>query len=427
MSLQTPVKLDLTAIRADFPILKQSLHGEKLIYLDNAATTQKPQCVIDALVRYYSEQNANVHRGVHSLSQQATEAFEAVREQVAAFINAPTSRSVIFTRGTTEAVNLIAYAWGEANIQAGDVIVTSIMEHHSNLVPWQRLAQKQGAELRLIPIHDDGTLDLEAAAALIDQRTRLVAITQMSNVLGTLNDIPALVKMAHAVGAKIFVDGAQSVPHLPVDVQALDCDFLAFSAHKMAGPTGIGVLWGREEILAEMPPFHGGGAMIKEVFDTHSTWGELPYRLEAGTPHIEGVIGLGAALDYLNQLGMDNLHRYETELTAYALEKLALLEDIQIYGPLDAEQRGGILSFNLAGIHPTDLGALLDQQGIAIRTGHHCCQPLMRRFGVTGMARASLYVYNTRAEIDALISGIERAQRIFARARQREASARTST
>jgi len=413
---EAPVELDLEAIRADFPILKQRVNGEPLIYLDNAATTQKPQVVIDSLVRYYSEQNANVHRGVHTLSQQATDAFEAVREQVASFINAPTSRSVIFTRGTTEAVNLVAYAWGEAEIQAGDVIVSSLMEHHSNLVPWQRLAQKQGAELRLIPLSDDGQLDLEAAASLIDSRTKLVAITQMSNVLGTLNAIPTLAKMAHAVGAKLFVDGAQSVPHLPVDVQALDCDFLAFSAHKMAGPTGIGVLWGREEILAAMPPFHGGGAMIKEVFETYSTFGDLPYRFEAGTPHIEGVLGLGAALGYLQNLGMDKLHRYETELTGYALEQLQKIEGLQIYGPLKAEQRGGILAFNLAGIHPTDLGALLDQQGIAIRTGHHCCQPLMRRFGVTGMARASLYLYNTRSEIDALISGIQRAQRIFARA-----------
>jgi len=413
---EAPVQLDLEAIRADFPILKQQVNGEPLIYLDNAATTHKPQVVIDSLVRYYSAQNANVHRGVHTLSQQATDAFEAVREQVAGFINAPTSRSVIFTRGTTEAVNLVAYAWGEAEIKAGDVIVSSLMEHHSNLVPWQRLAQKQGAELRLIPLTEDGQLDLEAAARLIDSRTKLVALTQMSNVLGTLNDIPALAQMAHAVGAKLFVDGAQSVPHLPVDVQALDCDFLAFSAHKMAGPTGIGVLWGREEILAAMQPFHGGGAMIKEVFETYSTFGDLPYRFEAGTPHIEGVLGLGAALDYLQNLGMDTLHRYETELTAYALEQLQKIEGLQIYGPLKAEQRGGILAFNLAGIHPTDLGALLDQQGIAIRTGHHCCQPLMRHFGVTGMARASLYLYNTRSEVDALISGIQRAQRIFARA-----------
>lgn len=413
---EAPVELNLDAIRADFPILKQQVNGEPLIYLDNAATTQKPQAVIEAIVHYYSAQNANVHRGVHTLSQQATDAFEAVREQAAAFINAPTSRSVIFTRGTTEAVNLVAYAWGEAEIQAGDVIVSSVMEHHSNLVPWQRLAQKQGAELRLIPLSDDGQLDLAAAAQLLDSRTKLVAITQMSNVLGTLNDIPTLAKMAHAVGAKIFVDGAQSVPHLPVDVQALDCDFLAFSAHKMAGPTGIGILWGREEILAAMQPFHGGGAMIKEVFETHSTFGDLPYRLEAGTPHIEGVIGLGAALHYLQNLGMDNLHRHETALTAYALAELQKVEGLQIYGPLKAEQRGGILAFNLEGIHPTDLGALLDQQGIAIRTGHHCCQPLMRRFGVTGMARASVYLYNTRSEIDALLSGIQRAQRIFARA-----------
>jgi cysteine desulfurase / selenocysteine lyase len=408
--------LNIERIREDFPILKQTINGEPLVYLDNAATTQKPQAVINAIVNYYSAQNANVHRGVHSLSQKATDAFEAVREQVARFINAPDTCSVIFTRGTTEAVNLVAYAWGEAEIKAGDVIVTSLMEHHSNLVPWQRLAQKQGAELRLIPLTDEGLLDMDAAAKLIDERTKLVAITQMSNVLGTINNIPTLAHLAHRVGAKLFVDAAQSVPHMPVDVQALNCDFLAFSAHKMAGPTGIGVLWGREEILAEMTPFHGGGAMIKEVFETHSTWGELPYRLEAGTPHIEGVIGLGAAIGYLEELGMQQIHEYEQMLTTYALEQLKQIEGLQIYGPLDASVRGGILAFNLDGIHPTDLGALLDQQGIAIRTGHHCCQPLMRRFGVSGMARASFYVYNTLAEVDALMASIKRAQRIFARA-----------
>lgn len=410
--------LNVKRIRADFPILEQQIQGAPLIYLDNAATTQKPKAVIDALVRFYTHQNANVHRGIHTLSQQATEAFEAVRSQVAHFIHAPDSRSVIFTRGTTESINLLAYSWGEAQIQAGDVIVCSQMEHHSNLVPWQRLAQKKNAQLRLIPVTETGLLDMQAAARLIDSRTKLVTVTQMSNVLGTLNDVQLLGQMAHAVGALIMVDGAQSVPHMPVDVQQLDCDFLAFSAHKMAGPTGLGVLWGRAEILAEMEPFHGGGAMIKEVFDTYSTWGDLPYRFEAGTPHIEGILGLGATLEYLEALGMSALHEYETMLTAYALEQLQQVEGLQIYGPLDAALRGGIVSFNLEGIHSADLGALLDQQGIAIRTGHHCCQPLMRRYGVQGMARASFYVYNTLAEIDALVAGILRTQRIFAKARK---------
>jgi len=412
------VTLNIERIREDFPILKQTVNGEPLIYLDNAATTQKPQAVIDALVHYYSTQNANVHRGIHTLSQQATDAFEAVREQTARFINAPSARSVIFTRGTTESVNLISYSWGESNLQPGDVIVTSQMEHHSNFVPWQRLAEKKGAELRLIPVTETGLLDLEAAAQLIDHRTKIVAVTQMSNVLGTLNDVQALARLAHAQGALIFVDGAQSVPHLPVDVQALDCDFLAFSAHKMAGPTGIGVLWGREEILAQMEPFHGGGAMIKEVFESHSTWGDLPYRFEAGTPHIEGVLGLGATLTYLTTLGMEKIHAYETLLTSYALEGLAKIEGLKLYGPQDAAQRGGILSFNLEQIHPADVGSLLDQQGIAIRTGHHCCQPLMRRFEVNGMARASFYFYNTLSEIDALLAGLQRVQRIFAKARK---------
>lgn len=410
--------LNIEKIRGDFPILNQRIQGCPLIYLDNAATTQKPQAVIDALVRYYTYQNANVHRGIHTLSQQATEAFEMVRSQVAQFIHAPEARSIIFTRGTTESINLLAYTWGEAQIQAGDVIVCSQMEHHSNLVPWQRLAQKKNAQLRLIPISETGTLDMDVAAQLIDTRTKLVAVTHMSNVLGTLNDVKALAQMAHAVGALILVDGAQSVPHLPVDVQQLDCDFLAFSAHKMVGPTGVGVLWGRANILAEMEPFHGGGAMIKEVFDTYSTWEELPYRFEAGTPHIEGVLGLGAALDYLKALGMSALHEHETMLTAYALEQLRQVDGLKIYGPLDAVQRGGIVSFNVEGIHPTDLGALLDQQGIAIRTGHHCCQPLMRHYGVQGMARASFYVYNTLAEIDALVAAIRRVQRIFAKARK---------
>lgn len=408
--------LNVEHLRADFPILNQEVKDHPLVYFDNAATTQKPQAVIDALVNYYQRDNANVHRGVHTLSQRATDQYEEARRVVQRFIHAPTDSSVLFTRGTTEAMNLVAFSWGMENVQPGDRIVATQMEHHSNLVPWQRLAAATGAEIVLIPVTEDGLLDMAAAAELITAQTRLVAVAHMSNTLGTVNDIPALVALARQAGAVIVVDGAQSAPHLPVDVQALDVDFYAFSGHKLVGPTGIGVLYGKPALLEAMDPYQSGGSMIKEVFDTYSTWGDLPYRFEAGTPHIEGVIGLAAAINYLQAIGMEAIWEHEQLLTTYALDQLKDIDGIRLYGPTDVTQRGGIVSFNIAGIHPQDIGAMLDEQGIAIRTGHHCCQPLMRRYGVPGTARASFYLYNTPAEVDRLVVGVKRVQRVFARA-----------
>lgn len=408
--------LNVEHLRADFPILNQEVKDHPLVYFDNAATTQKPQAVIDALVHYYQRDNANVHRGVHTLSQRATDQYEEARRVVQRFIHAPTDSSVLFTRGTTEAMNLVAFSWGMENVQPGDRIVATQMEHHSNLVPWQRLAAATGAEIVLIPVTEDGLLDMAAAAELITAQTRLVAVAHMSNTLGTVNDIPALVALARQAGAVIVVDGAQSAPHLPVDVQALDVDFYAFSGHKLVGPTGIGVLYGKPALLEAMDPYQSGGSMIKEVFDTYSTWGDLPYRFEAGTPHIEGAIGLAAAINYLQAIGMEAIWEHEQLLTTYALDQLKDIDGIRLYGPTDVTQRGGIVSFNIAGIHPQDIGAMLDEQGIAIRTGHHCCQPLMRRYGVPGTARASFYLYNTPAEVDRLVVGVKRVQRVFARA-----------
>jgi cysteine desulfurase/selenocysteine lyase len=408
--------LNVEHLRADFPILNQEVKDHPLVYFDNAATTQKPQAVIDALVNYYQRDNANVHRGVHTLSQRATDQYEEARRVVQRFIHAPTDSSVLFTRGTTEAMNLVAFSWGMENVQPGDRIVATQMEHHSNLVPWQRLAAATGAEIVLIPVTEDGLLDMAAAAELITAQTRLVAVAHMSNTLGTVNDIPALVALARQAGAVIVVDGAQSAPHLPVDVQALDVDFYAFSGHKLVGPTGIGVLYGKPALLEAMDPYQSGGSMIKEVFDTYSTWGDLPYRFEAGTPHIEGAIGLAAAINYLQAIGMAAIWEHEQLLTTYALDQLKDIDGIRLYGPTDVTQRGGIVSFNIAGIHPQDIGAMLDEQGIAIRTGHHCCQPLMRRYGVPGTARASFYLYNTPAEVDRLVVGVKRVQRVFARA-----------
>lgn len=412
--------LNAARLREDFPILKQEIHGFPLVYLDNAATTQKPQAVIDAIVAYYTHNNANVHRGVHTLSQRASAQFEQVRQQVAAFVNAPAPEAVIFTKGTTDGINLVRSSWAAHHVKAGDNLVLTQPEHHSNLVPWQMLAEANGATVRLIPIHADGTLDLSSLEQLIDARTALVAVQQMSNVLGTIHDLAPIVAAARAVGAKVLVDGAQSVPHLPVDFMALDLDFLVFSAHKMLGPAGVGVLVGRLELLEAMPPYQGGGAMIKEVWDDRFTWGDLPFRFEAGTPNIEGVIGLGAALDYLNAIGLDAILAHEHLLTQYALQQLQQLDGIQLYGPAEIAQRGGIVSFNLEGVHPQDVGELLDQQGIAIRTGHHCCQPLMRYYGVPGMARASFYLYNTHEDVDALVKGLQRAQRLLTRAARRQ-------
>jgi cysteine desulfurase/selenocysteine lyase len=407
---------DVYRIREDFPILKRQVNGKPLVYLDNAATSQKPRSVIAALVDYYERFNANVHRGIHQLSQEATDAYEAVRRQTAQFINAASAEEIIFVRNTTEAINLVSYAWARKTLRPGDEIVVTEMEHHSNLIPWQLAAEETGAALRLVPLRDDGTLDLEQYAACLSERTRLVAVTHMSNALGTINPVKEMAALAHERGALILVDGAQSVPHLPVDVQELDCDFLAFSAHKMLGPTGVGVLYGRKALLDAMPPFLGGGNMILEVWWDHATWNEVPFRYEAGTPNIADVVAFGPALEYLQQLGMANVRAHERALTAYALEALREVPDLVIYGPQDADSRGGVFSFGLADIHPHDIGTVLDAEGVAIRAGHHCCQPLMRRLNVPATARASVYIYNTKEEIDALVRALCKARTLFRRA-----------
>lgn len=411
--------LNAEALRADFPILTQEINGYPLVYLDNAATTQKPRQVIDALVRYYSTECANVHRGVHTLSQRATHHFEQVRRQVTAFVNAPALDAVIFTKGTTDGINLVMNSWAAHNLEPGDSILLSQTEHHSNFVPWLMLSESLGVELRLLPVDEQGSLGLEHLDQLIDEKTKLVALQQMSNVTGALHDLSPVIRAARAVGAKVLVDGAQSVPHLKVDFQALDADFLVFSAHKMLGPSGVGVLVAKPEILEAMPPFLGGGSMIKEVWEDKFSWGDLPFRFEAGTPNIEGVIAFGAALDYLEAVGLDAIHAHEQMLMAHAREQFEQLEGIELYGPSDPDRRGGILAFNFRGLHAQDVGELLDQQGIAIRTGHHCCQPLLRRYGVSSVARASFYLYNTPAEVDALVKGLKRAQRLIARAARR--------
>jgi len=406
---------DVESIRADFPILNREVNGQKLVYLDNAATTQKPKAVIDALTEYYEVYNANVHRGVHTLSVEATDAYEMARTKVAKFIKAPESETVIWTRNTSESLNLVAATWAEENIGAGDNIVITAMEHHSNIVPWQQLAMKKGAELRYLAHSDDGVLDMDSARLIIDSRTKLVAATHMSNVLGTINPVKELGTLAHAVGAAVLVDAAQSVPHMPVDVQDLDVDFLCFSAHKMLGPTGIGVLYGRKSLLEEMPPYMYGGDMILEVSYEDASWNDLPYKFEAGTPNIADAIATGAAVDYLAELGMDNIWKHEQELTAYALEQFGGLSGINVLGPQDASQKGGVISFTHETIHPHDLGTALDQQGIAIRTGHHCAMPLVRSYDVVAAARASFYIYNTREEIDALVNGLSETEGYFVR------------
>ncbi|MBI4341064.1 MAG: cysteine desulfurase [Candidatus Omnitrophica bacterium] len=407
--------LDAQKIRHDFPILSRQINGKPLTYLDNAATTQKPRQVLEALTRYYSQSNANIHRGIHTLAEEATAAYEAVREHAARFIHAPSSRSIIFTRNATEATNLFANAWGRANLKAGDQILLSEMEHHSNLVPWQLIAKATGASLAFIPITDDGRLRLEELSRWLTPRTKLVAITQMSNVLGTINPVQEIAARAHAVGALVLIDGAQSVPHLPVDVQRLGCDALAFSAHKMLGPTGVGVLWARETLLESMDPFLGGGEMISDVQLTSSTWNEIPWKFEAGTPNIADVIAFGEALAYLERLGMEQVRAHEVELTRYALEQLGRIEGLTLYGPSDGAVRGGAVSFNLDGLHPHDVGTVLDAEGVAVRAGHHCAKPLMRRLGVAATARASFYIYNTKDEVDRLAEAIRAAQAFFAR------------
>lgn len=400
-------------IRKDFPILSRQVHGKPLVYLDSAASSQKPESVIETMSHYYQTYNANVHRGVYQVSEEATEAMEKARVKVARFINARQSKQVIFTRNTSESINLVSYSWGNANIQAGDLIVLTELEHHSNLVPWQLLAQRTGARLEFIPVSDDGLLRLDVYAELLKQGPKLIAFTQMSNVLGTINPAKEMIAQAHAAGAITLVDAAQSVPHLPIDVQDLDAEFLCFSGHKMLGPTGIGVLYGKRDLLEAMPPFMGGGDMIRTVHLRESTWNDLPWKFEAGTPAIAEAIGLGAAVDYLKEQGMEHVMQHERDLTGYALEQLRSVPELTVYGP-EAEQRGGVISFTLADIHPHDLASILDQEaGVAVRAGHHCAQPLMERYGLAATARASFYVYTTRAEIDTLVEGLHKARQIF--------------
>lgn len=407
--------VDWQKVKADFPILDRQVNGHRLVYLDSAATSQKPQVVIDALADYYSSYNANIHRGVHTLSEEATVVYESVRGKVRKFIGAEEDREIVFTANTTAAINLVASSWGRQNLSAGDEIVLSAMEHHSNLVPWQMIAAERGARLVFLELTADGQIDLKQAQSVIGSKTRIVAITQMSNVLGTVVPLPELIAMAHAAGALVFVDGAQGVPHLATSVQELGCDFLAFSMHKMLGPTGVGILWGRSELLEAMPPMLGGGDMISSVWRERATYNQLPWKFEAGTPNIADVIASGHAIDYLDELGMDNVRRHEIDLTKYAMERLSALPGITIYGPPQAESRGGVLSFNFKGVHPHDLGQIVNEYGVAIRVGHHCCQPLMRDLDVTGTARASFYIYNTKADVDALVDALIRADEVLGR------------
>lgn len=400
-----------STIRTDFPILARTIYGKPLVYLDNAATVQKPRCVVEAIANEYYNSNANVHRGVHFLSQQATELHETARERVRQFINARSTAEIVFTRGTTESLNLLATCAGETLMKEGDEVVVSIMEHHSNIVPWQLLRERKGIVLKVCPISDEGVLDLQALEQLITPRTRLVSLCHVSNVLGTVNPIARIAEMVHEKGALLAVDAAQSVPHRRVDVQELNCDFLAFSGHKTYGPTGIGVLYGREELLDKLPPYQGGGEMIARVSFEKTTYERLPYKFEAGTPDYVGSHALAVALDYIEKLGMDAINAHERRLTAYAMKRLGGLEGLRIYGT--AEEKEAVVAFNIEGIHPLDLGTLLDRLGIAIRTGHHCAQPLMSRFNTEGMARASFALYNTREEIDALAEGIERVRKMF--------------
>jgi cysteine desulfurase / selenocysteine lyase len=400
-------------IRKDFPILLRQVHGKPLVYLDSTASSQKPVAVIEAMSTYYETTHANVHRGVYEISEEATARMEKARVKIARFINARQSKQVICKRNTTESINLVAYSWGNTNIAAGDLIVLTELEHHSNLIPWQLLAQRTGARLEFVPITDEGLLRLDIYEQLLQQQPKLVAFTHMSNVLGTINPAQQMIAQAHAAGATVLLDAAQSVPHLPVDVQDLDVDFLCFSGHKMLGPTGIGILYGKRELLEAMPPFMGGGEMIRKVGLRESTWNDLPWKFEAGTPAIAEAIGLGAAVDYLNELGMENVRRHEQEITAYAIKQLQAVPEVTIYGP-EATQRGGVVSFTLADIHAHDLASILDQEvGVAIRAGHHCAQPLMDRLGLAATARASFYVYTVPEDIDVLVQGLHKALQIF--------------
>jgi cysteine desulfurase/selenocysteine lyase len=404
--------LDMATIRTDFPILQRSLHGKPLVYLDNAATTQKPQAVIDRLVRYYAEENANIHRGVHVLSVEATDAYDAARERVRRFLNAAEAREIVFVRGATEAINVVAATYGRTHVGAGDEVVISEMEHHSNIVPWQMLCEEKGAHLRVIPITDSGELRLDEYERLLTPRTRIVAVTHVSNALGTINPVELLVRVAHDRGIPVVIDGAQAVAHAPVDVQAIGCDFYAFSGHKVFGPTGIGVLYGRAPLLEAMPPYQGGGDMIRSVTFERTMYNDLPYKFEAGTPNIAGVVGLDAALAYVTAVGLDRIASYERDLLAYGTDALSDITGLRLTGT--SRHKTGILSFVMDAVHPHDLGTILDQDGIAIRAGHHCCQPLMARLGVPATARASLAFYNTRDEINSLVTSLQKAKAVFA-------------
>ena len=408
----TSTDYNVYAIRADFPILARRVHNKPLVYLDNAATTQKPQAVIDTIVRYYTEENANIHRGVHMLSEQATESYEEARVVVQRFLNAATSSEIVFVRGATEGINLVAQTWGRSQIGPGDEIVISAMEHHSNIVPWQILCQQQGAILRVAPVNDAGELLLGEFEKLLGPKTKLVALAHVSNALGTINPVRKVIEMARGWNVRVLLDGAQAVPHLSVDVQALDCDFYAFSGHKVYGPTGIGVLYGKRELLESMPPYQGGGDMISSVTFEKTLYNRVPHKFEAGTPDVSGVIGLGAALNYVNGIGLQHIAAHEHELLVYATERLSAIPGLRLIGT--AAEKAGVLSFVFDTIHPHDIGTILDQEGIAIRTGHHCAQPLMERFGIPATARASLALYNTREEIDALVSGLHKVKEVFA-------------
>jgi cysteine desulfurase/selenocysteine lyase len=403
--------LNVIKIRADFPALNQRVHGRPLVYLDNAATTQKPTCVIEALRRYYEVDNANVHRGVHLLSQRATDAYEEARETVRAFIGAGSTREIIYTRNATEGINLVARAWGDANVRRGDEVLITAMEHHSNIVPWQLLCERSGAKLRVAPMNDQGELLIDEFDSLLSSRTRIVAAVHLSNALGTINPVADIVRRAHRAGALALIDGSQAAYHMPIDVQAIDADFYVFTGHKVYGPTGIGVLYGRESILQSMPPFLGGGDMISSVSFERSTWNELPFKFEAGTPHIAGAVGLGAAIEYVQTIGFDAIGAHESALLEYGTAQLQSVPGVRLIGT--ARQKASVLSFVVDGVHPHDVGTIVDREGVAIRTGHHCAQPVMDRLGIPATARASLAMYNTKEDIDALIGALGRVRQML--------------
>ncbi len=405
---EVKMTMDLEKIRKDFPILSREVNGKPLVYLDNGASSQKPQVVIDAIDHYYSYENTNIHRGVHTLSQEATQKYEDAREKVRTFINAEHGHEVLFTKGTTDSINLVASSFGRANLQAGDEVIISTMEHHSNIVPWQLICEEKGASVKVIPITDSGELMMDEYETLLSDRTKIVAVTHVSNSLGTINPVKEIIKKAHERNIPVLIDGAQAVPHQRVDVQDLDADFYAFSGHKMFGPTGVGILYGKEALLNAMPPYQGGGDMIERVSFEKTTFNDLPHKFEAGTPNIVGGIALGTAIDYMEEIGLDNIEAYEAELLAYATNRLEAIEGLRIIGT--AAHKAGVISFQIEGVHHYDLGIMLDRKGVAIRTGHHCTQPLMERFGVTGTARASLAFYNTRADVDALVDAIQYAK-----------------